>query len=237
MFWSTWDIIMESSSQATTTTLLKALEMDFTLKDIDKLHFFLGSKVTKNSFGLLLLQGKYAKDLLRRAGISACKPVNTSLSTSEKLSAHEGTLLGPNDIVGGLQYLTLTRPDIAFSVNKVCQYLYAPTTMHLVAVKRILRYVRGTIDMGLQIVKSPSMHVHGFSDTDWAAGGFAIFLGSNLVSWSDRKQPTVSRSSMEAEYKALVNATTEIMWLHTSLIELGIPHRSTASLWCDNLTT
>jgi hypothetical protein len=85
----------------------------------------------------------------------ACKPVNTPLSTSEKLSVHEGTLLGPIDstsyrsLVGGLQYLTLMRPDIAFSVNKVCQYLHAPTTLHLVAVKWILRYVRGTIDMGL----------------------------------------------------------------------------------------
>jgi hypothetical protein len=103
----------------------------------------------------------------------ACKPVNTPLSTSEKLSAHKGTLIGHVDstsyrnLVGGLQYLTLTRPDIAFSVNKVCKYLHAPMTLHLVAVKRILRYVRGTIDMGLKIVKSHSMHVHGFLDADW----------------------------------------------------------------------
>jgi hypothetical protein len=155
-------------SPTSTTALLKALDTNFSLKDLGELHFFLGIEITKNAAGLLLSQGKYAEDLLKRAGMTACKPINTPLYTLERLSAHEGTLIGPNDatsyhsLVGGLQYLTLTRPDIGFSVNKVCQYVHAPTTLHLVAVKRILQYVRGTIDMGLQIVKSPSMHVHGF---------------------------------------------------------------------------
>jgi hypothetical protein len=83
-------------------------------------------------------------------------------------------------------------PDLAFSVNKVCQYLHAPTTLHLVAIKRILRFVKGTIDLGLQIVKSPSMMVSGYLDVDWvgclderrSTGGFAVFLGSNLILWS-----------------------------------------------------
>jgi hypothetical protein len=132
---------------------------------------------------------------------------------------------------------------LAFSVNKVCQYLHAPTTLHLVAVKRILRFVKGTINLGLRIVKNPSMVVSGFSDADWAGclddrrstGGFAVFLGTNLISWSARKQPTVSRSSTEAEYKSIANATAEIMWVQTMLRELGIPQPSTAMLWCDNL--
>jgi hypothetical protein len=118
------------------------------------------------------------------------------LSISEKLSAYAGDLLGPIDatnyrsIVGGLQYLTLTRPDISFLVNKICQFLHAPTTVHLTAAKRILRYVRGTADLGLQIIHFDSMLVSGFSNADWAGsvddrrstGGFAVFLGSNMVS-------------------------------------------------------
>jgi hypothetical protein len=232
------DIIMATSSPTDTTTLLKALDTDFMLKDLGELHFFLSIEVTKNLAGLSLSQGKYVEDLLKIAGMVSCKPINTPLWTLEKLSAHVATLLRPNDatsycsLVGSLQYLTLTRAEIAFSMNKVCQYLYVPTTLHLVAVKRILRYVRGTTDMGLQIVKLPSMHMHGFSDDDWAGslddrhstGGFAIFLGSNLVSWS-----------AEAEYKALANAMDEIMWLQTLLAKLGIPHRLAVSLWCDNL--
>lgn len=102
-------------------------------------------------------------------------------------------------IVGALQYLTLTRPGIAYSVNKVCQFLHAPTIDHWAAVKRILRYIKQDAKIELKISKSNSMLVTGFSDVDWAGslddrrstGGFAVFLGSNLISWRARKQATV----------------------------------------------
>jgi hypothetical protein len=105
-------------------------------------------------------------------------------------------------VVGALQYLTLTRPDIAFPVNKVCQFLYAPTTVHWTVVKRILRYVKQSSKLGLKIRKSNSTLVSAFSDADWAGSiddrrstrGFAVFLGSNLISLSARKQSAVSRS-------------------------------------------
>ena len=157
--------------------------------------------------------------------------------------------MGPNDatnyrsIVGALQYLTLTRPDIAFSVNKVCQFLHAPTTIHWTAVKRILRYVKQCTGLGLKIHKSSSTLVSAFLDADWAGsiddrrstGGFAVFVGSNLVSWSARKQATVSRSSTESEYKAIANATAEVIWIQTLLQELGIRSPPAAKLWCDNI--
>lgn len=125
--------------------------------------------------GIILTQDKYACDLLKRVGMTDCKPLSTPLSTSEKLSLHEGTPLGPTDsthyisVVGGLQYLTLTRPDIAFSVNKVCQFLHAPTTTHWAAVKRILRYVKQCTKLGLKICRSRSTLVSAYSDADWAA--------------------------------------------------------------------
>jgi histone deacetylase 1/2 len=178
-----------------------------------------------------------------------CKPAPTQLSSSESLSLHEGTPLGPDDssqyrsIVGALQYLTLTRPDLAFSVNKVCQYLHAPTTAHWTAVKRILRYVKDTVNLGITFRKSSSTLLSAFSDADWAGciddrrstGGFAIFIGPNLVSWHARKQATVSRSSTEAEYKALANATTELIWVEALLRELGVRLFEKPCLWCDNL--
>ena len=245
------DIIVASSTPQATSALLGDLKEDFALKDLGDLHYFLGIEVNKVKDGILLTQDKYASDLLKRVRMADCKPVSTPLSTSEKLSLHEGTLLGENNttkyrsIVGALQYLTLTRPDISFSVNKVCQFLHAPTTVHWEAVKRILRYVKQCTGLGLRIHRSVSTLISAFSDADWAGciddrksiGGFAVFLGSNLVSWSARKQPTVSRSSTEAEYKAIANATAEIMWMQTLLYEIGVKTARAVKLWCDNLGT
>jgi hypothetical protein len=181
--------------------------------------------VHKVSNGIILSQEKYASDFLQRAGMGNRKPGSSPMSTSGKLSIHEGTPLGPNDstqfrsAVGALQNLTLTRPDISFAVNKVCQFLHSPTTSHWAAVKRILRYVKGTTRLGLKNIKCQSLLVNGFSNADWAGsldgrrstGGYVIFLCTNLVSWSARKQDIVSRSSTEAEYKSIANATAEIM--------------------------
>ena len=161
------------------------------------MHFFLGIEVKKHEDGLHLSQEKYATDLVRRVGLQGCKPSPTPLSSSEKLSLTEGEPLNQEDstnyrsLVGALQYLTLTRPDISFAVNKVCQFSHAPTTVHWTAAKCIVRYVKNTMNLGLTFSKSSSPLVSAFSDSDWAGciddrcsiGGFAVFFGPNLISW------------------------------------------------------
>jgi histone deacetylase 1/2 len=243
------DIVVASSSEKAVAALLHDLGLDFALKDLGGLHYFLGIEVKKVHDGIILSQEKYANDLLGRVNMKMCKSVDTPLSVSDKLSVMDGEVLSSEDstryrsIVGALQYITLTRPDIAFSVNKVCQFLHAPTTVHWTAVKRILRYLQGTVALGLRLSRSSSTSVSAFSDADWAGcpddrrstGGFAVFFGSNLISWSARKQATVSRSSTEAEYKALANATAEVIWVQSLLTELGVSQNRVACLWCDNI--
>ena len=243
------DIIVTSSSNEAIRGLLKDLSADFALKDLGDLHYFLGIEVKKHLNGLHLSQAKYATDLVKKAGLQGCKPSLTPLSSSEKLSLAEGKLLSQEDstkyrsLVGALQYLTLTRPDLSFVVNKVCQFLHAPTGVHLTAAKRIVRYVKHTLNIGLNFSKSSSTLVSAFSDSDWAGclddrrstGGFAVFFGPNLISWCECQQATVSRSSTEAEYKALANATAEIIWVQSMLKELGVKSKQAPCLWCDNL--
>jgi histone deacetylase 1/2 len=243
------DIVVARSSEKAVGALLHDVGMDFALKDLGALHYFLGIEVKKVHDGIILSQEKYANELLSRVNMKICKAVDTPLSVSEKLSLTEGEALSSDDstryrsIVGALQYITLTRLDIPFSVNKVCQFLHAPTTVHWTAVKHILRYLKGTLSLGLRLSKSGSTMVSAFSDVDWAGclddrrstGGFAVFFGSNLVSWSARKQATVSRSSTEAEYKALADATAEVIWLQVLLTELGVSQSRAACLWCDNI--
>jgi histone deacetylase 1/2 len=243
------DIIVLSSQSMAIDRLVLGLRQAFAVKDLGALHYFLGLEVARSSAGLRITQHKYAMDLLKRAGLLKCKPVTTPMSATTKLFQLDSPLLGSDDatdyrsIVGGLQYLTMTRPDISFSVNRVCQFLHSPTEEHLAAVKRILRFVKHTIGHGLLLRPSTSPAISAFSDADWAGdvddrrstGGFAVFYGGNLVAWSARKQATVSRSSTEAEYKAVANATAEVIWIEALLKELGVRQRSPPVLWCDNI--
>ena len=163
------DIIVASSSQDAVSALLEVLKRDFALKDLGDLHYFLGIEVKRVKDGIVLSQEKYVSDVLKRAGMMNCKVSNMPLSTSEKLSKEEGEPLSAEDstnyrsVVGALQYLTLTRPDISFPINKVCQFLHAPTFAHWTAVKRILRYLRGTMSTGLKVTRSMSTLVSSFS--------------------------------------------------------------------------
>ncbi|XP_019155017.1 PREDICTED: uncharacterized protein LOC109151872 [Ipomoea nil] len=146
-------------------------------------------------------------------------------------------------LAGALQYLTITRPDLSFVVNQLCQHMHVPTIAHWEQLKRVLRYVKGTVNFGLRFKQSSSREIHVFSDSDWAdcpedrksTSGFAVFLGSNLISWVCKKQRTVARFSTESEYKALVDVCGEVIWIMSLLHEIHVPGISVQKLWCNNL--
>ncbi|XP_019199141.1 PREDICTED: uncharacterized protein LOC109192889 [Ipomoea nil] len=186
------------------------------------------------------------RDILSRAGMVDCKPLATPVPVTRPVSESVVPYADPTQyrsLAGALQYLTVTRPDLSFAVNRVCQHMHSPTTEHWAMLKRVLRYVKGTLHFGLFIRLSSSVAVHAFSDSDWAGdladrkstSGFAVFLGDNLISWSCRKQRTVARSSTEAEYKALADVSAEVTWLVSLLHELRLPLAAPPTLWCDNL--
>ncbi|WVZ55440.1 hypothetical protein U9M48_006100 [Paspalum notatum var. saurae] len=243
------DIIIVNSTTSATHKLIEQLRTEFAVKDLGQLQYFLGVGVKSQRDGIVLSQKRYALDILRRANMEKCRPISTPMASTEKLARDQGQKLNDQEqfkyrsIVGGLQYLTITRPDLSFVVNRICQYIHAPIDVHWAAVKRVLRYIKGTADTGLKIQRSSKLTLNAFSDADWAGcpddrrstSGFAVFLGPNLVSWSSRKQATVSRTSTEAEYKAVANVAAEIVWLQSLLKELGVCQWKPPLLWCDNL--
>ncbi|KAD0533627.1 hypothetical protein E3N88_31441 [Mikania micrantha] len=221
------------------------LHSEFAIKDLGSLNYFLGLEVTHTTVGLFLSQAKYAHDILSRAGLLDCKPIHTPLATNETLSSTGVPFFDVTSyrsLVGALQYLTITRPDIAYAVNQVSQFLQSPTTNHFQHVKCILRYIEGTISYGLVFSRVSALAVIGYSDADWAqcidtrrsTYGYSIYLGNNLISWSAKKQPTVARSSCESEYRAMANTATEIIWVTNLLKELHVLSSAKPTLFCDN---
>ncbi|KAM2735330.1 hypothetical protein PS2_023163 [Malus domestica] len=213
------DILVTGPQSSACHEFIHQLSNQFPVKDLGPLHFFLGLEVQRTTDGLFLSQGKYAHDLLVKTHMDGCKPCSTPLGTT-KLD-HTGPLLDNSSeyrsIVGALQYLTWTRPDISFAVNQVCQFLHCPRESHFQAVKRILRFLKGSAHQGLWFKKG-SLHLTAFSDADWAGctfnrrstSGYCVYFGPNLISWSAKKQHTVARSSTEAEYRSLAHTAAEL---------------------------
>ncbi|XP_026379644.1 uncharacterized protein LOC113274481 [Papaver somniferum] len=219
------------------------------MKDLRELHYFLGIEVVMStrSNSLLLTQTKYTLELLEKTNMLDCKPCSIPVTSGVRLSCHDSEpLTDPSEyrsIVGGLQYLTHTRPDITFAVNNASQFMHSPTYEHMMVVKRILRYLKSSLGSGITITSGDITQISGYSDSDWAGcpdtrrstTGFCVFLGSTLVYWQSKKQSTVSKSSIEAEYKDVSTLAFEVMWLAALLEELNIAVTTPHHLFCHNM--
>ncbi|GKE39237.1 ribonuclease H-like domain-containing protein [Tanacetum coccineum] len=202
--------------------IIASLHKEFDMIDLGALNYFLGISVDRSSTGLFLSQRKYALQLLERAHMVNCNPSRTPVDTESKL--------GPE--------------DLSYSIQQVCLYMHDPREPHFAALKRILRYVRGTVDFGLQLYASATTSLVGYTDVDWAGcpstrtstSGYCVFLGDNLLSWSAKRQHTLSRSSAKAEYRGVANVVAETAWLRNLLRELHSPLSTATLVYCDNVS-
>ncbi|WKA01874.1 hypothetical protein VitviT2T_020126 [Vitis vinifera] len=175
------------------------------------------------------------------------KPCPTPMSSNTNLSLPDVMALKNGSdyrcFVGVLQYYTMTRPDIAFAVNKVCQFMHHPSDVHWQAVKLILRYLNGTSHFGIFLQPSFDFNITSYTNVHWASypddrhntSGYYLFFGSNMVSWSSSKQKVVSQSSTELEYQWVANRAIEIAWIESLLRELSITPTRPPLILYDNI--
>ncbi|GKV08832.1 hypothetical protein SLEP1_g20408 [Rubroshorea leprosula] len=193
------DMIITGDDVAGVEELKQSLSHKFEMKDLGILSCFLGLEVTSSNDGYLLSQVKYASDLISKAELNDGKSVSTPLESNVKLTPMDGSPLSDpthyRQLVGSLVCLTTTRPDIAYAVHIVSQFMTAPRSTHYAAVLRIIRYVKGTSFHGLHFSANSSLMLRAYSDADWAGDpsdrrsttSYCLFLGNSLISWWSKK--------------------------------------------------
>jgi hypothetical protein len=226
------DLVITDAKDAEVAAFKEEMKATFQMSDLGHLSY-LGIEVHQGDSGITLRQTAYAKRIVELAGLTDCNPAPTPMKERLKLSRDSRTkevdATQYQRLVGSLRYLVHTRPDLAYSVGYVSRFLQRPTTEHEQAVKRIIRYVAGTLDHGLYYSRCPGeAHLVGYNDDDHAGdidtskstSGILFFLGKCLISWQSVKQQVVAMSSCKAEYIAASTASTQALWLARLLGDL-----------------
>ncbi|GJU38039.1 hypothetical protein Tco_1186393 [Tanacetum coccineum] len=213
-----------------------------------ELKFFLGIQIHQSSLGIFINQAKYAQEILKKHGLTSCDSIGTLMATKALDADVSGTPVNQtkyHSMVGVLMYLTTSRPYIVHATCCCDRYQARPTEKHLMEVKRIFRYLKNTINIGLWYPKETSFKLIAFSDLDHAAcldtrkstsGGIQFLGGDKLVDWSSKKQDCTSMSIAEAEYVSLSACRVQVLWLRTQLTDYGF-HFDKIPMYCDSKAT
>lgn len=240
------DVILTGTDLQGINNLKAYLHSAFGIKDLGALNYFLGIEVSYLPSGIFLSRKKFTTELLLDCPFDLSSKATTPLPLTTKISSTDGELISNPELyrslVGKLNFLTNTRPDLAYVVQSLIQFMQQPRQSHLVALQHTLRYVNHPIGQGILLRADDHIILQAFSNSDWAAcvdsrksiTCYVLLLGSSPVTWKSKKQSTISRSSSEAKYRAIASAASEITWLDRLLEDLGVHDLKPVTLHCDN---
>jgi len=178
-----------------------------------------------------------------------CKPADTPMQVNHNLKFEEGANLADKEryqqLVGQLIYLSHTRPDIAYAVGVISQFMHQPQEDHMEAAKRIVRYLKGTPGSGIMFQKHGHLNIEAYTNVDWAGNpndrrstsGYFTLVGGNLVTWRSKKQKVVALSTAEVEFRGIAKGITKVLWIKKLITEIGFPPQLPSQLKCDNKAT
>ncbi|XP_024004132.1 uncharacterized protein LOC112081591 [Eutrema salsugineum] len=239
------DIIFGGTSQELVDAFVASMTSEFEMSMVGELKYFLGLQITQSEEGVFISQSTYARNLLKRFKLDSAKEAKTPMSTTTSLTRDdERASVDPTlyrGMIGSLLYLTASRPDLCLSVGICTRYQAKPKQSHLEAVKRIIKYVKGTVELGIWYSKGSNQNLVGYCDADWtgsaddrkSTSGGCFFLGNNLISWLSKKQNSVSLSTAEAEYIAMGSCCSQLLWMKQMSADYGIDS-GPFLVYCDN---
>ncbi|KAM1196494.1 hypothetical protein ACFX2J_022854 [Malus domestica] len=219
------------------------------MTNLGLLPHFIGMGVVQTKKSIFIHQKKYAMKLLEKFGLKGCKSVGTPLVANERLCKNDGSEVADESeyrkLVGSLMYLTITRLDIMFGANLLARFMHGPTKKHIGTTKRVLRYIEGTMDFGIEYVTGKSAFLIGYCDSDWAGSvddirsisGYAFSLGSGVFSWASIKQNTMALSTAQTKYVSAAEATSQAKWVRFVLEDFEEEQVEPTVVMCDNTST
>ena len=238
------DIIFGSTNDKLCQKFSKLMQSRYQMSMMGELSYFLGLQVKQTNDGIFINQSKYTRNLLKKYNLQDCSSASTPMATATKLSPDEGNKVDEANyrgMIGSLLYLTASRPDIMYATCLCARFQADPREPHLIAVKRIFKYLKGEPDLGLWYPRESDFHLTGYSDSDFAGckidrkstSGSCQFLGGRLISWFSKKQKSISTSTAEAEYIAAGSCCAQILWMKNQLLDYGLSYTKTP-IYCDN---
>ena len=238
------DIIFGSTNDKLCKKFSKLMQSRYQMSMMGEMNYFLGLQVKQTDDGIFINQSKYTKNLLKKFNLQDCTAVATPMATATKLDPDEGALVDVTNyrgMIGSLLYLTASRLDIMYSTCLHARYQANPREPHLIAVKRIFRYLKGEPNLGLWYPRETNFNLVGYSDSDFAGckidrkstSGSCHLLGGRLVSWFSKKKKSISTSTAEAEYIVAGSCCAQILWMKHQLQDYGLSYTK-VPIYCDN---